>query len=254
MSERRQHLISAAATGLLLIVAVPAATDGNQTTAYIRTDLVSNLKNLAQPADPNLQNAWGVASTPDGPLWVADNNDALSTLYDGNSVKVNLTVTIPLPCQTHSAAGGGPDRTGVEPDHRLHDHRRRGHRTGDLHLRHRGRHDLGLESDCRSDRLRQVHGDAQSSTHPDRNFGEEGNFAGWINAFTGGNDRDFCGAAAGRHRKTDLDRRLRSIFFGTFLNSVADTLYFTAGPNQQTNRGLALTREAAQANGSAEVV
>ena len=28
---------------------------------------------------------------------------------------------------------------------------------------------------------------------------------------------------------------LWSLFFGTFLNSDADTLYFTAGPNNQTN-------------------
>jgi uncharacterized protein (TIGR03118 family) len=64
---------------------------------YLRTDLVSDLQNLAQPADPNLQNAWGVANAPGGPLWVSDNNDGLSTLYDGNGVKTNLTITIPLP-------------------------------------------------------------------------------------------------------------------------------------------------------------
>jgi uncharacterized protein (TIGR03118 family) len=72
---------------------------------------VSDLQNLAQPADPNLQNAWGVANAPGGPLWVSDNNDGLSTLYDGNGVKTNLTITVPLPAgqsatpATSSAAG-----------------------------------------------------------------------------------------------------------------------------------------------------
>jgi uncharacterized protein (TIGR03118 family) len=65
--------------------------------AYIRTDLVSDLQNLVQPADPNLQNAWGVANAPAGALWISDNNDGLSTLYDGNGVKTNLTITVPLP-------------------------------------------------------------------------------------------------------------------------------------------------------------
>jgi len=66
-------------------------------TVYVRTDLVSNLPNVAQTQDPNLQNAWGVANAPGGPLWVSDNNDGLSTLYDGNGAKIDLTVTIPLP-------------------------------------------------------------------------------------------------------------------------------------------------------------
>jgi len=70
---------------------------GGNGAVYVRTDLVSDLQNLAQPADPNLQNAWGVASAPGGALWVSDNNDGLSTLYDGNGVKNPLTITIPLP-------------------------------------------------------------------------------------------------------------------------------------------------------------
>jgi uncharacterized protein (TIGR03118 family) len=71
--------------------------DADNPTAYVRTDLVSNTQNLAQPLYPNLQNAWGVANAPGGPLWVSDNNDGLSTLYDGNGVRTNLTITVPLP-------------------------------------------------------------------------------------------------------------------------------------------------------------
>jgi hypothetical protein len=86
MSKFRKHLVLAAASGLLALAAGRVlALDADDRTAYIRTDLVSNLKDLVQPKDPNLQNSWGVANSPGGPLWVADNNDGLSTLYDGNT-------------------------------------------------------------------------------------------------------------------------------------------------------------------------
>src|SRR5215470_12868536 len=71
--------------------------NANNGTVYIQTNLVSNLPNVATTTDPDLQNAWGVANAPGGPLWVSDNNDGLSTLYDGAGAKVNLTVTIPSP-------------------------------------------------------------------------------------------------------------------------------------------------------------
>ena len=96
MIELPRCAFLAIATGLPLLAAAPARADDQQT-VYVRTDLVSNTQNLVQPKDPNLQNAWGVANSPGGPLWVADNGDGLSTLYDGNGVKSGLTVTIPLP-------------------------------------------------------------------------------------------------------------------------------------------------------------
>jgi uncharacterized protein (TIGR03118 family) len=65
------------------------------------------------------------------------------------------------------------------------------------------------------------------------NFGSQGKFAGWINAFSGGNDNDFVGPLRGANREPVAIDGLWSIVFGTFLNSDADTLYFTAGPDQQ---------------------
>jgi len=67
------------------------------------------------------------------------------------------------------------------------------------------------------------------------NFGSQGDFAGWINAFSGGADNDFQGALRDAQGKPLAIDGLWSIVFGTFLNSDADTLYFTAGPNQQQN-------------------
>jgi uncharacterized protein (TIGR03118 family) len=66
------------------------------------------------------------------------------------------------------------------------------------------------------------------------NFGQ-GQFGGWINAFDGGNDNNFRGPLQGADGKPISIDGLWSIVFGTFKNSVADTLYFTAGPNQQQN-------------------
>jgi uncharacterized protein (TIGR03118 family) len=70
------------------------------------------------------------------------------------------------------------------------------------------------------------------------NFGAQGNFAGWINAFSASafgasNDNDFLGPLKGANRQPVAIDGLWSIVFGTFLNSDADTLYFTAGPDQQ---------------------
>jgi uncharacterized protein (TIGR03118 family) len=63
------------------------------------------------------------------------------------------------------------------------------------------------------------------------NFGQ-GQFGGQINAFDGGNG-NFIGALQGANGQPISIDGLWSIVFGTFLNSDADTLYYTAGPNQQ---------------------
>jgi uncharacterized protein (TIGR03118 family) len=52
--------------------------------------------------DPNLVNAWGIASAPGGPLWIADNHAGVSTVYLGNGTPgpapgQPLVVTIPPP-------------------------------------------------------------------------------------------------------------------------------------------------------------
>ncbi|HWN53005.1 MAG TPA: hypothetical protein VNO18_24845 [Xanthobacteraceae bacterium] len=60
MSKFCKHLVLTAATGLLALAAGSAlAFDADDRSVYIRTDLVSNVKDLVQPKDTNLQNAWG---------------------------------------------------------------------------------------------------------------------------------------------------------------------------------------------------
>jgi uncharacterized protein (TIGR03118 family) len=92
-----RYFLAATAIALSLVTVSVARADSDDRTVYLQTNLVSNTMAEAQPADPDLQNAWGVANFPGGPLWVSDNNDGLSTLYDGDGVKQGLTVKIPLP-------------------------------------------------------------------------------------------------------------------------------------------------------------
>jgi uncharacterized protein (TIGR03118 family) len=63
------------------------------------------------------------------------------------------------------------------------------------------------------------------------NFGQ-GQFGGQINAFDGSNG-NFVGALQGPNGQPISIDGLWAIVFGTFTNSDGDTLYFTAGPNQQ---------------------
>ena len=112
-------------------------------TSFVQTNLVSDLAGLNPvTVDPGLVNPWGLAASPAGPWWVSDNNAGVSTIYNGNTAaKVPLTVTIPAPLHPD---GRHADGHRVQPEHdglpRLGPRHR-----GPLHLRHRGRHDRGLE-------------------------------------------------------------------------------------------------------------
>jgi uncharacterized protein (TIGR03118 family) len=84
--------------------AVRAEDDGDQrkgATRYIVTTLTSDLPG-APNTDVVLQNAWGVAFTPGAsPFWIADNATGCSTLYDGSGMlqpqPTPLRVKLPLP-------------------------------------------------------------------------------------------------------------------------------------------------------------
>jgi uncharacterized protein (TIGR03118 family) len=45
--------------------------------------------------DPQLVNGWGLAASPTGPWWVANEARSSSTLYDGSGRKQALTVSVP---------------------------------------------------------------------------------------------------------------------------------------------------------------
>src|SRR5260370_27706476 len=87
----RSRTLPALAAGLIA-VAVPATATAavaggasGHENEFRQTNLISNRTDQgAQVVDPNLQNPWGLAMGPPTPLWGADNNAGLTTLYTIN--------------------------------------------------------------------------------------------------------------------------------------------------------------------------
>ena len=90
---------------LTLVTGPSAHAAGN---FYQQHNLVADLAGVADHADSNLVNAWGVAFNPFGPVWVANSGTGTSTLYDGKGTVSPLVVQIPTPT---SLTGGNP--TGI---------------------------------------------------------------------------------------------------------------------------------------------
>src|SRR5205807_4779533 len=65
------------------------------------------------------------------------------------------------------------------------------------------------------------------------NFGNTGRFAGWISAFN--NRGAFLGELRSPTGRSISIDGLWALSFGTFAASDGDTLYFTAGPNGETD-------------------
>jgi uncharacterized protein (TIGR03118 family) len=68
---------------------------------FRQTNLVSDLSTVgAQIVDQNLKNPWGLAASPTSPLWVADNNGNVATVYPGHVNGSPITgpvLTVPIP-------------------------------------------------------------------------------------------------------------------------------------------------------------
>jgi uncharacterized protein (TIGR03118 family) len=72
---------------------------------YKIKNLVSNQARKAPHQDRNLVNAWGLAFSQDGPIWVSDEGKGVSTLYDGHGVPQSLVVTVPWGAASLAAPG-----------------------------------------------------------------------------------------------------------------------------------------------------
>ena len=114
-------LAIAVPAALAVAVAAPAAsarTHGPDN-EFRQTNLVSDLTTVgAQIVDPNLKNPWGLAFGPTTPLWVADNNAAVATVYTvdasgATAAKGNLTVA--LPGGRESGQVGSKNRLDLRP-------------------------------------------------------------------------------------------------------------------------------------------
>jgi uncharacterized protein (TIGR03118 family) len=82
---------------------LPLAAMGDQGDHYQKTNLVSDLPDVALLQDTNLVNAWGMSFSSGSPVWVSDNGTGLATLYAVTNdsagvlhvVKQGLQVAIP---------------------------------------------------------------------------------------------------------------------------------------------------------------
>ena len=70
-------------------------------------NLVSDQPGVATYLDPNLVNAWGLVASATSPWWVADNETAVSTLYNGAGTPQSLVVSVPG-APTGIVFNGGP--------------------------------------------------------------------------------------------------------------------------------------------------
>jgi uncharacterized protein (TIGR03118 family) len=367
MTELNRRLLLGGATGLLMLATWPASADDQNGTRFLQTNLVANVPGVAANFDAALQNAWGAANAPAGPLWISDNNDGLSTLYDGTGKKTQLNVTIPLPpgrvappaaaptglvwnsTTGFTITGNGttapaafifdtedgtiaawnsavdpitPGTPGTSTATLVVDNSRAGavykglafgtNKQGNFlfatnfaagtveaynnkfaptkldgsftdpdipagfapfgianidnnlfvtYAKQNGQKNdvvagagLGFVDVFTTDgifvrrfasrgALNAPWGVVRATQKQGRfsgdiligNFGSTGQFAGWINAFSSGADNDFQGPLLNEQGRPISIDGLWSLFFGTFLNSDADTLYFTAGPNNQNN-------------------
>ena len=117
-ARRAPTRVVVAAMAVLGLGAAAAAPAGALAAGrFHQTDLVTDNPMLVPDAklvDPNLKNPWGLALGAETPLWVADNNAAVATIYSippgGMSVsKVPLEVAIP---GGRPLTGDGPSPTG----------------------------------------------------------------------------------------------------------------------------------------------
>ncbi len=118
--SRMRLFITLGSALVLLLVAVPTmvfayprqAASSSHSSFYQQTNLVSDVAGMAQFTDPNLVNAWGLASSSSSPWWVADNGTGVATLYNGQGqafpLSSPLVVTAPPP-------GGSPAGTTAAP-------------------------------------------------------------------------------------------------------------------------------------------
>ncbi len=74
---------------------------------YLQSNLVadSTATAAATTIDPNLSGGWGISESSTGPWWVSDNNNGLSTLYNGVGAIQGLVVKIPPADPTKTPTG-----------------------------------------------------------------------------------------------------------------------------------------------------
>ena len=87
-------------------------------TAIVQTNLVSDDTQFtpAQVQDPNLVNPWGLAASPTGEWWVANEGTGTSTLYNTSTSPVTtVSLVVGVPPGSTASAHGYADRYRLQP-------------------------------------------------------------------------------------------------------------------------------------------
>jgi uncharacterized protein (TIGR03118 family) len=87
-----RHVVRLAA--LIFALALSSAVIAASPNSYQVHNLVSDVAGQADNTDTNVVNAWGIALSPNSPMWVANNGTGTATVFDGTGA-LKLTVTIP---------------------------------------------------------------------------------------------------------------------------------------------------------------
>jgi uncharacterized protein (TIGR03118 family) len=69
-------------------------------------NLASDVPGLARVTAPQLVNPWGIAFSPDGPFWFADNGSGVSDVLDGRGLSLPLIVSVPSTVSATAAPTG----------------------------------------------------------------------------------------------------------------------------------------------------
>lgn len=80
---------------LALTLLAGFAPPADQQNSFTVHNLVSDQPGVADHMDPNLVNAWGIVANATSPWWVADNETATATIYNGAGMAASLVVTVP---------------------------------------------------------------------------------------------------------------------------------------------------------------
>ncbi len=104
---RRLWFAAALALAILTASALASATKAAEPNSYVVHNLVSDVPGAADRVDPNLVNAWGLASLPTSPWWVADNETDVSTIYQADGTPAALVVAIPSGAPTGLVSNTG---------------------------------------------------------------------------------------------------------------------------------------------------
>jgi uncharacterized protein (TIGR03118 family) len=73
---------------------------------YGLVNLASDVPGLARVTDPNLVNPWGMAYSPTGPFWFAENGSGVSDILDGRGEPFSLVVAVPSAARSRRAPTG----------------------------------------------------------------------------------------------------------------------------------------------------